>query len=148
MGAYVYMLRCADGSFYIGSATGDGLSVRIDQHNAGYTFTRRPVVLVWSEHFDRITDAIAVERQLKRLEPSQEGGTDTVGLDEHRPIVSAPRGPHEAKLNGSSFEARKSSHLGMTAQDDGAHTACHRRTLSVAPSGVASKIGDAKTAWR
>ena len=69
MGAYVYMLRCADGSFYIGSATGDDLSVRIDQHNAGsypgYTFKRRPVVLVWSEHFDRITDAIAVERQLK-----------------------------------------------------------------------------------
>jgi putative endonuclease len=69
MGAYVYMLRCADGSFYIGSATGDDLSVRVDQHNAGsypgYTFKRRPVVLVWSEHFDRITDAIAVERQLK-----------------------------------------------------------------------------------
>ena len=69
MGAYVYMLRCADGSFYVGSATGDDLSVRIDQHNAGsypgYTFKRRPVVLVWSEHFDRITDAIAVERQIK-----------------------------------------------------------------------------------
>jgi putative endonuclease len=31
----------------------------------GYTFSRRPVVLVWSEHFERITDAIAVERQLK-----------------------------------------------------------------------------------
>ena len=29
-----------------------------------------------------------------------------------------------------------------------AHTASHRRTLSVAPSGVASKIGDASTAWR
>jgi putative endonuclease len=69
MGAYVYMLRCADGSFYIGSATGDDLSIRVGQHNAGtypgYTFKRRPVVLVWSEHFDRITDAIAVERQIK-----------------------------------------------------------------------------------
>jgi putative endonuclease len=31
----------------------------------GYTFTRRPVVLVWSEHFDRITDGIAAERQIK-----------------------------------------------------------------------------------
>jgi predicted GIY-YIG superfamily endonuclease len=31
----------------------------------GYTFTRRPVHLVWSEYFARITDAIAVERQLK-----------------------------------------------------------------------------------
>jgi putative endonuclease len=69
MGIYVYMLRCADGSFYVGSATGDDLAPRIDQHNAGYypgyTLNRRPVVLVWSEHFDRITDGIAVERQIK-----------------------------------------------------------------------------------
>jgi putative endonuclease len=69
MGVYVYMLRCSDGSYYVGSATGDDLAPRIDQHNAGshrgYTFSRRPVVLVWSEHFERITDGIAVERQLK-----------------------------------------------------------------------------------
>jgi putative endonuclease len=69
MGIYVYMLRCADGSYYVGSATGDDLQPRIDQHNAGhyqgYTFKRRPVVLVWSEHFDRITDGIAAERQIK-----------------------------------------------------------------------------------
>ena len=69
MGVYVYMLRCADGSFYVGSATGDDLGPRVDRHNAGahkgYTYTRRPVVLVWSEYFDRITDGIAAERQLK-----------------------------------------------------------------------------------
>ena len=69
MGIYVYMLRCADGSYYVGSATGDDLSPRIDQHNAGtypgYTFSRWPVVLVWSEYFDRITDGIAVERRIK-----------------------------------------------------------------------------------
>jgi putative endonuclease len=69
MGVYVYMLRCADGSYYVGSATGDDVGGRVNQHNAGshkgYTFSRRPVVLVWSEHFKRITDGIAVERQLK-----------------------------------------------------------------------------------
>ncbi len=69
MGCYVYMLRCADGSLYIGSATGDDLSRRIAEHETGayrgYTLTRRPVTLVWSEHFDRITDAIAAERKLK-----------------------------------------------------------------------------------
>src|SRR5437773_10404797 len=69
MGVYVYMLRCADGSYSVGSATGDDLSARVDQHNAGsysgYTLSRRPVVLVWSEYFDRITDGIAVERQIK-----------------------------------------------------------------------------------
>jgi putative endonuclease len=68
-GIYVYMLRCAEGSYYVGSATGHDLNPRIDQHNAGsypgYTFTRRPVVLVWSEYFDRITDGVAAERQIK-----------------------------------------------------------------------------------
>jgi putative endonuclease len=69
VGIYVYILRCADGSYYVGSATGQDLSPRIDDHNAGsypgYTFTRRPVVLIWSEYFDRITDGIAAERQIK-----------------------------------------------------------------------------------
>jgi putative endonuclease len=69
MGAHVYMLRCADGSFYVGSATGEDLTMRIAQHQAGtfegYTSLRRPVQLVWSEYFDRITDAIATERKIK-----------------------------------------------------------------------------------
>jgi putative endonuclease len=30
-----------------------------------FTWSRRPLELVWSEHFDRITDAIAVERKIK-----------------------------------------------------------------------------------
>ncbi|KQW22438.1 excinuclease ABC subunit C [Afipia sp. Root123D2] len=68
-GIYIYMLRCADGSYYVGSATGSDLNNRIDQHNSGAypgdTFSRRPVVGVWSEYFDRITDGIAVERQIK-----------------------------------------------------------------------------------
>jgi putative endonuclease len=69
MGAFVYMLRCADNSYYVGSASGEDLGKRIAEHNAGvhrgYTWSRRPVKLVWSDHFDRITDAIAVERQIK-----------------------------------------------------------------------------------
>ena len=69
MAIYVYMLRCVDNSYYVGSATGDDLQPRIDQHNCGafpgYTFRRRPVVLVWSEHFDRIADGIAAGRQIK-----------------------------------------------------------------------------------
>ena len=69
MGAFVYMLRCSDNSYYVGSATGDDLTKRFEEHQygayRGYTYFRRPVELVWSEHFDRITDAIAAERQLK-----------------------------------------------------------------------------------
>ena len=70
MGAWIYMLRCADSSYYVGSAGNHDLAQRIAEHQAGtypgYTSTRRPVRLVWSEYFDRITDAIAIERKIKR----------------------------------------------------------------------------------
>ena len=68
MAIHVYMLRCSDGSYYVGSSR-DSLDRRIAEHNAGrfpgYTLRRRPVELVWHEEFKLITDAIAVERQLK-----------------------------------------------------------------------------------
>jgi putative endonuclease len=67
--AWVYMLRCSDGSYYVGSARGETLDKRMAEHQSGalggYTSTRRPVELVWSEWFQSITDAIAVERQIK-----------------------------------------------------------------------------------
>jgi putative endonuclease len=48
-GAHVYMLRCADGSYYVGSAR-LGLDRRVSEHNnrsyGGYTSMRLPVVLV------------------------------------------------------------------------------------------------------
>ncbi|MEE7451082.1 hypothetical protein MRF4_26685 [Methylobacterium radiotolerans] len=69
MGAFVYMLRCADGSYYVGSARGESLDRRLSEHHAGtyggYTSRRRPVTLVHAEHFDRFTDAIAAERRIK-----------------------------------------------------------------------------------
>jgi len=68
MGAFVYILRCADDSFYIGT-TRSTLDQRVAEHNngkfGGYTATRRPVALAYSEFFERIEDAIASERRLK-----------------------------------------------------------------------------------
>jgi putative endonuclease len=68
-GAFLYILRCVDGSFYIG-VTRTTLEIRIAQHNSGalrgYTATRRPVALVFSQWFERITDAIENERRLKK----------------------------------------------------------------------------------
>ena len=68
MGAWLYILPCADGSYYTGT-TRTNLEFRLAEHQTGhfggYTATRRPVVLVYSECFDRIVDAIAAERQVK-----------------------------------------------------------------------------------
>ena len=66
--AVVYMLRCADGRYYVGS-TRKSLDERIAEHSSGalggFTASRLPIVLVWSQQFENITDAIAVERQIK-----------------------------------------------------------------------------------
>ena len=68
MTAFIYMLRCSDGSYYVGS-TRAALEERVARHDAGtfdgYTARRRPVVLVFAQEFQQITDAIAAERQLK-----------------------------------------------------------------------------------
>jgi putative endonuclease len=68
MNAWVNILRCADGSYCVGSTRGE-LDQRIADHSAkrfgGYTSNRLPVLLVFSQDFDRITDAIAMERRIK-----------------------------------------------------------------------------------
>jgi predicted GIY-YIG superfamily endonuclease len=62
------MLRCADGSHYVGSTRAE-LDRRIAEHESGalggYTASRRPVQLLWFQDFDRIADAVAAERQIK-----------------------------------------------------------------------------------
>jgi putative endonuclease len=67
-GASVYIILCADGSYYTG-LTRKAVETRVGEHNLGincdYTSRRRPVALIWSEHFERLTDAIATERRIK-----------------------------------------------------------------------------------
>jgi putative endonuclease len=74
MGAWLYILRCADGSYYTGTTRAD-LEQRVAEHEAGhfggFTATRRPVTLVFGEHFDAVTDAIAAERQIKGWSPAK-----------------------------------------------------------------------------
>ena len=67
MAFHAYMLRCADGSFYIGHT--DDLELRMAHHVhgtfGGYTARRRPVTLVWTENFPTRIEALEAERQLK-----------------------------------------------------------------------------------
>ncbi|HME83605.1 MAG TPA: GIY-YIG nuclease family protein [Roseiarcus sp.] len=67
-GASIDILLCSDGSYYTG-ITRRSVEERVSEHAQGlmpgYTFTRRPVKLVFSEHYERIVDAIAAERRIK-----------------------------------------------------------------------------------
>ncbi len=54
MSCYVYILKCADGTFYTGYTTDP--RKRLEMHNAGkgakYTRSRRPCMLVYTESFE------------------------------------------------------------------------------------------------
>jgi len=64
---WAYMLRCADGSYYVGHT--DDLQARFGAHQSGliegYTQTRRPVLLVWQQEFADRDEAFRAERQIK-----------------------------------------------------------------------------------
>ena len=68
MEAYMYILKCADGTYYTGSTK--HLETRIHQHKSGngsnYTRSRLPVILVYLEYYSRIEGAFRREKQIQR----------------------------------------------------------------------------------
>jgi putative endonuclease len=82
---FVYILRCSDGTFYIGSTR--NLALRLEQHQSGhgsqYTRRRLPVDLVWCEEFARVEDAFRWEKRLQGWSHAKrqafiDGGIDAV----------------------------------------------------------------------
>lgn len=68
MSFHVYILKCADCSYYTGHT--DNFDVRLAQHHQGYfpdcyTATRLPVELMHSQAFETRYEALAAERQIK-----------------------------------------------------------------------------------
>jgi putative endonuclease len=62
----MYILECADDSYYVGSTW--NLEKRLWEHNEGlgakYTARRRPVKLVYAEETDSIEEAYRREKQV------------------------------------------------------------------------------------
>jgi putative endonuclease len=65
--AWMYILKCADNSYHVGSTK--NLDLRLFQHNSGkgsrYTSGRLPVELVYGEEYARISDAYSREKQVQ-----------------------------------------------------------------------------------
>lgn len=65
---FVYILKCADGVFYVGRT--DDLEQRLQAHQRGegsrFTSCRRPVEMVYAEEHQTQRGAVAREQQLKR----------------------------------------------------------------------------------
>ena len=64
---FMYILKCADGSYYTGSTV--NLELRLAQHQNGeganHTRKRLPVVLVYYEEYQNIADAFHREKQVQ-----------------------------------------------------------------------------------
>ena len=67
MKGFMYILLCADGSYYTGST--NNLESRLAQHQAGdganHTKRRLPVQLLYFEEFDRVDEAFYREKQIQ-----------------------------------------------------------------------------------
>jgi len=67
MAFWVYILKCNDNSYYTGHT--DNLEARVAMHSAGsidgYTATRLPVSLVFSEQFASRLEALEMEKRIK-----------------------------------------------------------------------------------
>jgi putative endonuclease len=65
--AWMYILRCSDGTFYVGST--NSLNTRVHQHQQGngafYTTRRLPVELAYFEEYRNIAEAFAREKQVQ-----------------------------------------------------------------------------------
>jgi len=70
---FVYILVCADGTFYTGYTP--DLARRLELHNSGhgakYTRGRRPVELVWSKEYRYFKRAFLAELKIKKLTRKQ-----------------------------------------------------------------------------
>lgn len=64
---YMYILKCADGTYYTGSTK--NLESRLLQHQNGeganYTKKRLPVELMYYEEYSRIDEAFYIEKQIQ-----------------------------------------------------------------------------------
>jgi len=86
----VYILRCADNSYYTGMTS--DLEARMAAHRDGlepkaYTYSRRPVVFVWSEEFWTHDEAFQSERQIKGWSRAKKEALIRGDLDEVHRIV-------------------------------------------------------------
>ena len=90
----IYILQCSDGTYYTGMTK--ELDARVQEHQTGahpdaYTFSRRPVQLVWSEVVDSYQEAFRWEHQIKGWSRAKKEALIRGDIDGIHEIVKAER---------------------------------------------------------
>ena len=94
----IYILKCSDGSYYTGSTK--DLDARVlehqtDAHPEAYTFSRRPVNLVWSEVTESYPEAFQWEHRIKGWSRAKKEALIRGDIDGIHEIVKAERKQRE-----------------------------------------------------
>lgn len=97
MSFWVYILRCADNSYYTGHT--DNLEQRIAQHHQGYfptcyTYKRRPLELVFYQDFVTREEALTSERQIKGWSRKKKEAMMRGDWDEVSRLAKSPTSVH------------------------------------------------------
>jgi len=97
---WVYILRCADGSYYTGHT--DNLEKRIGEHQTGarggYTAERLPVELAWSQACATREEALSAELQIKGWSRKKK---EAMMRGDWREVNRLGRGKHQHQRNPS-----------------------------------------------
>ena len=92
--AFVYILRCRDGSLYTGAAL--DVDARLRQHETGrasrYTRARLPVALVWSCSVASWSHALREEHRIKQMTRGAKEALIAAAGDVRGPGGNSPRG--------------------------------------------------------
>lgn len=107
---YVYILECADGSYYTGSTS--DIDRRLWEHEAGvdikaYTYSRRPIKLVWCDIFPTKEEALAFEYQIKGWSRKKKQALIQNDWDTIHQIVKEERKRREGKKKSNNRVTKK-----------------------------------------
>ena len=99
--AWVYILKCSDGSYYTGKT--QDIQLRIAQHEngslKGYTHSRRPVKVVFTQSFPTYTEAIRAERQIKNWSKAKKEALISGSFDLLHQLAECKNKTHHSNLN-------------------------------------------------
>ncbi|MEY3253322.1 MAG: methylmalonyl Co-A mutase-associated GTPase MeaB, partial [Pseudomonadota bacterium] len=105
---HVYLLKCADGSYYVGHT--DELQRRVAQHEAGelpgYTLERRPVSLVWQQETATREEALAAELRIKGWSRAKKEALIAGDWEGLKQLARASTGSARTEVGASTGSAR------------------------------------------
>jgi putative endonuclease len=111
MKGYMYILECADQTFYVGST--NDLIKRFDQHQKGeganYTIKRLPVKLIYYEELETVFEAFQREKQIQGWSRQKKIALINKNIKELKLLSQCQNNSHHKNFNSNTSEQSNSS---------------------------------------